>query len=82
MHITIFVIFCSSFQQLHFFEDVGVSNFCSIRDGGGVNNNMCFSDGVVHKVGTGENTSFWKDVWLDGVLLCTRSGRPFDLFEE
>lgn len=39
---------------------------------------MCFSDSVVHKVGTEENTSFW----LDGVLLCTQFGRPFDLFED
>jgi len=43
-------------------------DLCSVRDGVGVNNNRLFLNCVVQKVGNRENTSFWKDPWLYGVL--------------
>ncbi|GAU21280.1 hypothetical protein TSUD_286900 [Trifolium subterraneum] len=50
-----------------------------IRDGEGAVGGAWFAEGVAKRVGNGADTSFWSDPWLDGVPLCVRYRRLFNL---
>ncbi|GAU22735.1 hypothetical protein TSUD_138600, partial [Trifolium subterraneum] len=49
-----------------------------IREGGASEDNW-FGGNVMRKVGGGMDTLFWTDPWVDGIPLCERFGRLFDL---
>ncbi|MCI42202.1 cysteine-rich receptor-like protein kinase, partial [Trifolium medium] len=50
-----------------------------IRDGAAGIGGGWFGDCVWKKVGAGLETFFWTDTWLDGIPLCVRFRRLFDL---
>ncbi|GAU10297.1 hypothetical protein TSUD_420400, partial [Trifolium subterraneum] len=50
-----------------------------IRDGVADIGGGWFGENVVRKVGDGVGTFFWTDTWLDGIPLCERFQRLFDL---
>ncbi|MCI28471.1 cysteine-rich receptor-like protein kinase [Trifolium medium] len=51
-----------------------------IRDGVSVARERgWFEEGIVRRVGNGEETLFWMDLWLGGVPLSVRYRRLFDL---
>ncbi|GAU17962.1 hypothetical protein TSUD_330870 [Trifolium subterraneum] len=50
-----------------------------IRDGVADIGGGWFGESVVRKVGDGVETFFWTDPWLDGIPLCERFQRLFDL---
>ncbi|PNX63110.1 cysteine-rich receptor-like protein kinase, partial [Trifolium pratense] len=52
-----------------------------IRDGGGETGGSWFREQVVKRVGDGSDTFFWTDPWVDGIPLCQRFGRLFELAE-
>ncbi|GAU28492.1 hypothetical protein TSUD_294950 [Trifolium subterraneum] len=52
-----------------------------IRDNGGGLGGAWFGECIVKKVGDGTDTLFWSDPWVDGIPLCMRFRRLFDLAE-
>ncbi|GAU33855.1 hypothetical protein TSUD_66410 [Trifolium subterraneum] len=50
-----------------------------IRDGGGELEGGWFGEHIRKKVGDGSDTFFWTDPWMDGILLCKRYGRLYEL---
>ncbi|GAU20861.1 hypothetical protein TSUD_120530 [Trifolium subterraneum] len=52
-----------------------------IRDDGGGIGGVWFGECIVKKVGDGTDTLFWSDPWVDGIPLCRRFRRLFDLVE-
>ncbi|CAJ2638568.1 unnamed protein product [Trifolium pratense] len=52
-----------------------------IRDGEGEIGGSWFREQVVKRVGDGSDTFFWTDPWVDGIPLCQRFGRLFELAE-
>ncbi|GAU36561.1 hypothetical protein TSUD_277670 [Trifolium subterraneum] len=50
-----------------------------IRDGVADIGGRWFGESVVRKVGDGVGTFFWTDTWLEGIPLCERFQRLFDL---
>ncbi|GAU22739.1 hypothetical protein TSUD_138630 [Trifolium subterraneum] len=53
----------------------------NIRDGGGGLGGGWFREHVLKKVGDGSDTFFWTDPWEEGIPLCERFGRLFDMEE-
>jgi hypothetical protein len=51
-----------------------------IREGGDLGDRW-FEEHVSRRVGDGSDTFFWTDPWVEGILLCERFGRLFDLAE-
>ncbi|GAU42262.1 hypothetical protein TSUD_327400 [Trifolium subterraneum] len=52
----------------------------SIREGSELGGSW-FGDHVSKRVGDGSDTFFWTDPWVEGIPLCDRFGRLFDLAE-
>ncbi|MCI42717.1 cytochrome P450, partial [Trifolium medium] len=51
-----------------------------IREGGELGGRW-FGEHVSKRVGDRSDTFFWTDPWVDGIPLCERFGRLFDLAE-
>ncbi|PNY15039.1 cysteine-rich receptor-like protein kinase, partial [Trifolium pratense] len=52
-----------------------------IRERGGESGVSWFREHVLRRVGDGSDTFYWTDLWVDGVPLCERFGRLFQLAE-